>query len=741
MSTTITFDDQQVNIAFGWPPPPEKDEIKKLGAKWNPTDKVWVADVSYEMAEWLKNHGVEIPPNIVIPGPPIPEIPEGQSLEEILAESFATDSDIEIPAPEGMTYRAFQRAGIAWALKRPGALIGDDMGLGKTIQALGVINADPEIRSALIVCPLSVALNWRKEATKWLTRDMSVGVATGQNFPDTDVVIVHWAIVANHKEAIREREWGLVALDEAHYAKNPKAKRTQAIVGHGKDLKPLEARRKLSLTGTPIPNRPIEAYPVLKWLAPRQFDSWFDYATKYCNGYQTPYGWDVSGASNIDELNERLRLIMIRRLKKEVLTELPPKTRQVILLDPNTPELKKVLHTEDVVVKKTEEAVMKARVDVELAKAEGPEEYEKAVKALHEAQELAFNELSRVRHETALAKLPQVLEHARDILNNEGQKLIIFAHHRDVINKLREGLEAGDDDTPGVKTVSIMGGDKPEDRQSAIDAFQNDPSTRVFLGSIMAAKEGITLTAADISIFAELDWVPGNLSQAEDRNYRIGQRNSVLIQHLLVDGSIDARMADTILAKQAILDKALDARHDEVVSELPEKPASIGDPNSELTFTLSEDGTTWLTDSPEPEPAKNAGATTNAPTSEIERFAEWVTNEDIEAVHEGLRLLAGMDWDYAQEHNGTGFSKVDVRLGHELAERGTLSPKQAVLGAKLTNKYRRQLPERCSRVWKDLTKRIDEADAAPVLEIRPEEDEEEEDEEEEDESFQYGLGF
>ena len=140
MSTTITFNDQEkVNISFDWPPPPEKDEIKKLGAKWDPTDKVWVADISYEMAEWLKGHGIEIPDNIAIPDPPIPEIPEGQSLEEILTESFATDSDIEIPAPEGMTYRAFQRAGIAWALKRPGALIGDDMGLGKTIQVLGVV--------------------------------------------------------------------------------------------------------------------------------------------------------------------------------------------------------------------------------------------------------------------------------------------------------------------------------------------------------------------------------------------------------------------------------------------------------------------------------------------------------------------------------------------------------------------------------------------------------------------------
>lgn len=1085
MPTTVAFSGLNVHIFFGWPPPPEKDEVKALGAKWNPKDKIWVAPVTYEMAEWLQNHGVEIPDTVVVPDPAVPEIPEGESLEEILAESWATDADIEIAAPDGVAYRPFQKAGIAWALKRPGALIGDDMGLGKaqpmsepvltptgwqpigdlrvgdevigsdgyptrvlgvypqrdrrvvrvtmsdgswtrcgydhlwtvqrvrtkhaqwrtistsqlvdkglvdkwgnrtwripmvqsvqypptkcpidpyvlgvilgdasidskghvclctdlgiienldvagtighhksggiaylnttaladdleqlglagcrshekfvpveylhgtvddrlallqglfdtdgyampdggaefsstsamlvdavaeivesfggvargrckaastytykgeqrtgklaeriniklppplapfrlarkldayalptkypptrliasitpeldedsvcirveaddqlyvtrhhivthnTIQALGVINADTEVHSALIVCPLSVALNWRGESVKWLVRDLSVGVATSKEFPETDIVIAHWGILAKHTDALRMRNWDLIALDEAHYAKNPKAKRTQAIFG-GRDMEALTARHKLALTGTPIPNRPIELYPLLKWLAPKQYDNWFEYATTYCGAYKTRYGWDVSGASNLDELQEQLRTIMIRRLKKDVLTELPPKIRQVILLDADTPELRAVLHSEETAKKETEVAVTRARIDVELAKAQSPEEYKKAVASLHEAQGVAFTQISKVRHETALAKIPQVLAHVKDILDNEGQKVIIFAHHRDVIDRLREGLEAGDSDAPGVETVSIMGGDPPEERQAAIDSFQNDPSTRVFLGSIGAAKEGITLTAADISIFAELDWVPGNLSQAEDRCYRIGQRNSVLIQHLLVDGSIDALMADTILTKQAVLDQALDQKHEGTVSSLPE-PIPIGDPDSSMRFAPAEDGNTWkiVGDKEDESPTEDAskqgseGATTGTPQSEVAKRAEWITPKDIEAVHEGLRLLAGLDFDHAQEVNGVGFSKIDVGIGHDLAGRDALTPKQAALGAKLTNKYRRQLPDECSRVWNDLKDRMARPPATSTPETPPTAQPEPEcaPQVEGDEPVQLGFGF
>ncbi len=161
-------------------------------------------------------------------------------------------------------------------------------------------------------------------------------------------------------------------------------------------------------------------------------------------------------------------------------------------------------------------------------------------------------------------------------------------------------------------------------------------------------------------MFAELDWVPGNLTQAEDRCHRIGQVNSVLVQHLVLDESIDAMMAQTIIAKQEVIDKALDAPVEGF--ELPALPAE--------------------------EPA-----TATVGREEIAVEAEELTDEQIGAVHEGLRLLAALDPDRASQRNEMGFNMFDGRIGHELAVLPRLSPKQAALGRRLLRKYRRQLAE------------------------------------------------
>lgn len=1031
----VEFEDKQALVRLPWPPPPEKDALKALGARWDPEKKVWRVGISPSIVRWFLAHGVEVPEDVV------------GGLEENLAASRAADVDMVLPVPEGLEYRPFQKAGVAWALSHEGTLIGDDMGLGKTVEALGVVNADSTVNSVLVVCPLSVALNWKAEAEKWLTREASIGVASSKELPDTDVVIAHWGIISKHAEALRERNWDLVVLDEAHYAKNPKAGRTKALFGdRTKRIAPLVAGRRLALSGTPIPNRPIEIYPVLKWLAPQDFPSWMTFALRYCNGHNTAYGFDSTGASHLDELQERLRSsVMVRRLKKDVLTELPEKTRQVITISADTSELKKALAAERAKKAETDKALVEALAQVELAKAGSEEEYKEAVNALREAQGVAFNEMSRVRHETALTKVPQVLNHVKDVLADEDQKLILFAHHRDVINSLKEGLENDSGEWRGVKTVSIMGGDSPDHRQDAVTSFQNDPSVRVFLGSIGAAREGITLTAADVAIFAEIDWVPGNLSQAEDRCmaegslvltpegwmpiekinagdhvmthtgaarcvsdvwskgsrqemaevlvtgwptalvstsdhryllengqwreardlrpgdwlalpvndvqdnldnipfgkirtaqvfegpwgwqrngrlvsapaeipvtddflftvgyylgdgfasvagdhgafvslaghsvkkaaalnrcaewfasqgvkcgtprrgsefgverrfysrdwatwfaaqcgracsekhvpafalrmnarqsralltglaasdgydrlgngrveyvttaetlaaqvvilaqragyrptlttgstnqfvvafggtpgprsggrvisvllrhpsknagmrervydltvdtdesfivghtivhncHRIGQRNAVTIQHVLLDESLDATMIQTIISKQEVLDKALDAE----LGKISDQPVLPSRPSSETTQDES------LVGGPQP------AATRSATQELIARRAEQMTTDDIETVHIALKELALMDPDRAQGLNGQGFSRIDVAIGHNLADRGTLSPKQAALGAMLIAKYHRQIGDETAGIWRNLGERDKESEKASVAE-------------------------
>lgn len=152
--------------------------------------------------------------------------------------SKAADADIEIPAPAGLSYLGYQKAGIAYAKQRKSTLIGDEMGLGKTIQALGFINASPEIETVLVVCPASLRLNWEREARKWLVRDFKFHVVETADPPPADAtfVIVNYDRLSGKAgeavfEALMARDWGLLVADEAHYLKNPKAKRTQAVLG------------------------------------------------------------------------------------------------------------------------------------------------------------------------------------------------------------------------------------------------------------------------------------------------------------------------------------------------------------------------------------------------------------------------------------------------------------------------------------------------------------------------------
>ena len=226
------------------------------------------------------------------------------------------------------------------------------MGLGKTIQAIGTINADPLARNILIVCPASLKLNWQREFAKWDTKNLSYGVVTPKTktFPGLDVVIINYELMSKWQEDLRCREWSVLIIDEAHYIKNPKALRSQEIFGRKKVVKetrddatgeisvkikealdPIKAKRRLFLTGTPIVNKPIELWPMIHALDPEGLGkSKMKYAFRYCGAHHNGFGWDFTGSSNLDELQEILRSkFMVRRLKKDVLKELPPKRRQV----------------------------------------------------------------------------------------------------------------------------------------------------------------------------------------------------------------------------------------------------------------------------------------------------------------------------------------------------------------------------------------------------------------------------
>lgn len=464
---------------------------------------------------------------------------------EALAERRATleagrarDVDLDVPAPEGLAYLPYQRVGISFALGREHTLIADEMGLGKTIESLGVLNADPTVKFVLIVCPASLKLNWQREAERWLVEERRIGVA-GKTFPDdADVVIINYDILAKWAKKLR-RVWDVLIVDECHYVKNKKAKRSKRLYA-------IEARRKLFLTGTPVLNRPAELWAAISYLAPDEFPSFWAFAKRYCKPQKGRYGWDFGGAANLSELHDRLcSTIMIRRTKADVLDDLPPKRRQVIELASD--HLAGLIRVEDEAWREHERRLAKLRRITRAPR--GREITTEEMKRLREGVNASFGQLAKLRQVTALAKVPLVVAHLRDVLEDI-PKVVVFAHHRAVVAELAEPF--------GDEAVTLTGGDSLEDRQAAVDRFQEDETCRVFVGSITAAGLGLTLTAASHVIFAELAWVPAHLTQAEDRTHRIGQTDSVLVQHLVLQDSLDARMVGTLLGKQHVIDRIVD---------------------------------------------------------------------------------------------------------------------------------------------------------------------------------------
>ena len=427
--------------------------------------------------------------------------------------------------------RPYQIEGVEKILKLGrDVLLADEPGLGKTIQAAEVINRTRPA-SVRVVCPASLRLNWARELEAWLT------------FRPAAVEIMSYEAVVSAKDTPAEVD--LLVFDEAHYLKNPDAKRTRKCLA-------LAAKKRLFLTGTPVVNRPMDLYPMLNAMGLAA--SRVDYGRRYCDGFlqvvkwnprtRKPMRtvWNFSGASNVEELSALLKgRCMVRRTKAEVLSELPAKTRQVVELD--------------IPLSATPEAV-RAAVYPDLASAG----------AAGVPPDVAFRDLSAVRLETALHKLPHVIAYIQDLLEEE-EKLVVFAWHREVIDALAASLP---------RAVKLYGGMSDRAKDQAVQDFQTG-GARVFVGQITAAGTGLTLAAADTAVFAEIDWVPGNITQAEDRLHRIGQPSPVRIIHLVQAGSVDCRMVRALVAKQEVID----AVNDDVVPSPPVAGAENKQPEPE----------------------------------------------------------------------------------------------------------------------------------------------------------------
>jgi Helicase conserved C-terminal domain len=296
-----------------------------------------------------------------------------------------------------------------------------------------------------------------------------------------------------------------------------------------------------------------------------------------------------------------------------------------------------------------EDDIEQWRIARDIAEEEGNDEARAvAVEQLRKAQSVAFTEMAAMRRDVAIAKAPIVAAYVKDMLEDGDNKVIVFAHHIAVIDLLM--TELGE-----YNPVKITGECSQQARQSAVDAFQADPKCRVFVGNIKAAGVGLTLTAASTVVFAELDWTPAGMSQAEDRAHRIGQKDNVLVYHLVFDGSLDATISKRLVAKQAIIDRALD-------NPTGAKPIV----EAVTTIEVNE-------------------------AEETEAAPDAIPDETVELIHHGLRFLAGRDSDHARFENGIGFNGRDTAFGHKLADLPVLTQRQAAIGLKMCRFYRRQL--------------------------------------------------
>ena len=511
---------------------------------------------------------------------------------ELVEASFAEDYDGDLLCPDGRKYLPFQKAGIAFALDKKDVLIADQPGLGKTIQGLGIINNTTNARNVLIVVPASLKINWFKEATRWLRHGLSIGIARPKSktmideegtkksvreyfWPTTDVIICNYEALGNYRDQIDNTEWDILICDESHVLKNAKSAKCIQVFGGGakgkERVKAIVARKRVFLTGTPILNEPLDMWVLIDNCGlTKQFGNYIRFIKRYCAAVMTPWGhWDTSGVDHLDEFQEILRsTFMIRRMKEDVLKDLPPKRRQVITLPQDG--LSKTVKKEMSVFADNIKQLMilngeKTEADYEEMT---DEQLGYLIDSIHERTkdfddvELTeymathFEAVAHAREEIGLAKLPMVIEYVKNLLESV-EKVVVLCIHKAVAAKIAEAF-------PGA--VKFVGGMSDKEKDKAVEAFQYDPDCSLFVGNINAAGVGITLTAAWNLVMAELCFVPALLEQGEDRIHRIGQEDHALIHYLIVEGSLESRLIEIIMTKQEMINEALNRKRKEDVT-------------------------------------------------------------------------------------------------------------------------------------------------------------------------------
>ena len=468
-------------------------------------------------------------------------LPKTQVTDDPYFEPINVEVDFtkynDILSQYGKKLYQHQEEGIKFLLSRNGCILADDMGLGKSMQSI-IAAVESGAKKILIVCPSSTKINWEREINVFCD---DTTIIDGKKFSDAKFTIINFDILKNFHTLVKrgkesehpvihrqlaEAGYDLCIIDEAHYLKNNESIR-------GKIMVELAVKYNIEkvwlLTGTPVANRPMDFFNLLKIIKSPIAQNWQHYATRYCEGRkffrtlkngQKRQIWLTDGASNLEELASKTKNIILRRLKTEVL-DMPDKviTPMHHLLDSKQQAQYEFLWEDYLLAKKA------------------------AGKRVREEQK-DLVELILLRQFIAQQAIPYTIEMAENAIEM-GRKVIIFTSFTDELNTIADHF--------GKAAVRHNGPMSNTMKQRSVDAFQTNDKVKVFVGNIKSAGVGITLTEGTVVIFNSFDWVPGSNEQAEDRAFRIGQKNDVNVYYQLFDNTISTRMWDMLNIKKDII--------------------------------------------------------------------------------------------------------------------------------------------------------------------------------------------
>lgn len=452
-----------------------------------------------------------------------------------------------------------QVEGIAFLFGRKRAILADDMGLGKTRQSIIAARHVAPRGPWLVVCPASVKLNWVREI-RIVDPGARVEVIQGGRpviAGEGIWTVINYDLLSRYVEELTRTAWQALIFDEAHYLKNYQSTRSRMarrLVAAAPEDAAVHA-----LTGTPLTNRPRDLFALLHLVGHPMARSFFAFAKRYCGAYYNDYGLVTDGASNLDELAVMLQNVMLRRTKNEVLA-LPPKLRQWLPVS---------------VESRTGAAEMKEVVRLLLQNSRG--EGSAAGQGRDRTRVIAH--LTKARHQLAVAKAPSTLDLVESAVE-QGEKVLVFSCFDKPVQTIAAKL--------GDQAVVLTGATPARERQRLVDRFQQQDGVRVFVANILAGGVGLNLTAARQVVFNDLDWVPANHWQAEDRAYRIGQTATVNVTYMIAPDTLDDFVSRVLQVKMALVQavvegEAVEAATRDVLSELERALALISPKLADLT--------------------------------------------------------------------------------------------------------------------------------------------------------------